>query len=112
MFGRQGVKEVPAIARRAIKSEVGARAILDLERWYERQWGAARDWKEELITLLDASKFGARQYTPYEVYLKAIYEYLRDDLGADAPDSGTRSAVELAEFQEDAVRRARKILAR
>lgn len=112
VIGPPAASEIPATARRAIKSEVGARALLDLERWYESQWETARDWKEELIELLDSSKFGARHYTPYEVYLKAIYEYLRDDLQTDATDAGTRSAIELAEFQEDAVRRARKILAR
>lgn len=96
-------------SRRILKSEVGARAILDLVEWYERQWEDARDFKDELVDLLDASKFGGREYTPYEVYLKAIYEYFRDDLG-DTPQVGTRSAVELSEFQEDAVKKARKIL--
>ncbi len=43
--------------------------------------------------------------------MKALYEYFKDDLAGEAPGS-TRSAVELAEFQEDAVKKARKILAR
>src|SRR5437773_8826449 len=45
--------------------------------------------------------------------MKAIFEYFRDDLenGADTATK-VRSAVELSEFQEDAVKRARKILAR
>jgi len=109
-----GAKANPAISassRRVLKSEVGARAILDLVEWYEKQWTDSRDFKDELIELLDSSKFGAREYTPYQVYLKALYEYFRDDLG-DAPPAGTRSAVELAEFQDDAVKKARKILAK
>jgi len=97
--------------RQLLKSEVGARAIIDLERWYEAQWAAARDFKEALIELLDASKFGRKEYTPYEVYMKALYEYFKDELAGEAP-APTRSAVELAEFQEDAVKKARKILAR
>ena len=97
--------------RQLLKSEVGARAIIDLETWYERQWADARDFKEELIELLDASKFGRKEYTPYQVYMKALYEYFKDELVAEIPTT-TRSALELAEFQEDAVKKARKILSR
>lgn len=97
--------------RQLLKSEVGARAIIDLEEWYERQWNDGQDFKEQLIELLDASKFGQKEYTPYEVYMKALFEYFRDELGEEAP-APTRSVVELAEFQEDAVKKARKILAR
>jgi superfamily II DNA or RNA helicase len=97
--------------RQLVKSEVGARAIIELERWFLRQWSASRDSKEELIALLDASKFGRAEYTPWQVYLKALYEYFRDDLeGEELP--AMRSAVELSQFQEDAVKRARKILGR
>jgi superfamily II DNA or RNA helicase len=97
--------------RQLLKSEVGARAIIDLEGWYDRQWNDARDFKEDLIALLDASKFGHKEYTPWQVYMKTLYEYFKDDLGEEAAGP-TRSAVELAEFQEDAVKKARKILAR
>jgi len=102
---------ISATNRRLVKSEVGARAILDLAQWYNEQWELAEDFKAELIHLLEESKFGAYEYTPYEVYMKALYEYFRDDLGGDVP-SATRTAVELAEFQEDAVRKARQILLR
>lgn len=97
--------------RQLLKSEVGARAIVELERWFLRQWEASLDFKDELIALLDASKFGRVEYTPWQVYLKALYEYFRDDLEGEE-FSVTRSAVELSEFQDDAVKRARKILAR
>ncbi len=91
---------------------MGARAIADLDAWFEQQWAASRDFKDELIGLLDASKFGAREYTPYQVYMKALYEYYRDDLDQETAPTVTRSAVEMAEFQEDAVKKARKILER
>ena len=100
------------VSRRLIKSEVGARAIIDLERWYTRQWEEARDFKQDLVALLDASKFGGVEYTPFQVYMKALYEYFREDLEEGAVPTATRSAVELAEFQEDAVKKARKILLR
>ena len=68
---------------------------------------------DDLVALLDASKFGGLEYTPYQVYLKALYEYFKDDLPGDVTGpTVTRSAVELAEFQEAAVKKARKILAR
>ncbi|MCB9122347.1 MAG: helicase [Caldilineaceae bacterium] len=95
-----------------LKSEVGARAILDLARWFDARWREAGEFKEELIELLEDSKFGGREYTPYEIYMKALYEYFRDDLDGDVGQTVTRSAVELSEFQEDAVKKARRILAR
>lgn len=102
---------LPDAQRRLIKSEVGARAVSDLTAWYERQWAESEDFKEQLIELLDASKFGAREYTPYEVYIKALYEYFKEEMGEDPLALG-RSAVDLAEFQEDAVRKSRRILQR
>ncbi len=89
----------------------GVLAINELFAWYERQWEAARDFKDALIDLLDASKFGRKAYTPYHVYMKAIFEYFRDDLDNAADDGASaRSVVDLSEFQEDAVKKARKIL--
>lgn len=103
---------ITADNQRLLKSEVGARAILDLSRWYNDQWVQSTDYKADLITLLENSKFGGREYTPYEIYLKALYEYLRDDLDTDLDAPLIRSAIDLAEFQEDAVKKARRILAR
>ena len=97
--------------RRQLMSGVGAQAIAELDRWFREHWAQSRDFKKELIDLLDASKFGRKEYTPYEVYMKALFEYFKDDLGADQPALG-KSAVELSEFQEDAVAKARRILAR
>ena len=103
--------EIAPENQRLLKSEVGARAITDLSHWYADQWQRAIDYKEQLIELLESSKFGGREYSPYEIYMKALYEYLKDDLDSDIGQPATRSAVELAEFQEDAVRKARRILA-
>jgi superfamily II DNA or RNA helicase len=92
----------------------GVLAINELAQWYDKQWNDSQDFKDELIELLDASKFGRKEYTPYQVYLKSVFEYFRDELDADAENNPTnvRSNVELSEFQEDAVKKARKILAR
>lgn len=104
--------EVPAQARRAIKSEVGGRAILELNRWYEERWDEAADFKDDLIDMLNASKFGQLEYTPYQIYLKALWTYLEDQLDDSGGLLFGRSAVELTEFQDEAVRKARRILQR
>ena len=97
--------------RERLMSSVGSQAISELDRWFRQQWGASRDFKQELIELLDASKFGQKEYTPYQVYMKALFEYFKDDLDT-AQITATRSVIDLAEFQEDAVKKARKILAK
>ena len=97
--------------RRQLASGVGAQAIAELDRRFQAYWEQSRDFKDDLIELLDSSKFGEKEYTPFQVYLKALFEYFKDDLDSEMPDY-TRSAVELSEFQEDAVKKARKILAR
>jgi superfamily II DNA or RNA helicase len=111
IFDPTGVN-VPAPARRQIKSEVGARAVTEVEEWFQRNWEVSRDYKDELIDLLNKSKFGQHEYTPYQIYLKALYEYLKDQLDASDGMLFGRSAVDLAEFQDDAVKRARRILQR
>ena len=109
---RKRLGQLGEVERVTAANVPGVLAINELAEWYERQWEAARDFKEELIDLVDSSKFGRKEYSPYQVYMKAIFEYFRDDLenGADTA-TRVRSAVELSEFQEDAVKKARKILA-
>jgi len=110
---RKRLAELSDLERVTAANVPGVLAINELSAWYERQWEAARDFKDVLIDLLDASKFGRKAYTPYHVYMKAIFEYFRDDLDNTADDgASTRSVVDLSEFQEDAVKKARKILAR
>lgn len=111
LAGESASKSISDTNRRILKSEVGARAIIDLVDWYDHQWNQSRDFKSELIELLTASKFGNYEYTPYDIYLKAIYTYFKDDLDtSELPN--VRSAVELSEFQDDAVKKARRILAK
>jgi superfamily II DNA or RNA helicase len=109
---REQLAEVGEAQRRLAAGVPGLLALDELTWWFRQQWHEARDFKNELIELLDASKFGRKAYTPYQIYMKAIFEYFRDDLEAEEFDGATRSAVELSEFQEDAVKKARKILAR
>lgn len=78
--------------------------------WFDKFWNEALDFKTGLISLLEASRFGTREYTPYEVYIKSLYELQKDDIkyedeGKEGKSSRPASKVNLSEFQEDAVRR-------
>ncbi|MGA2732789.1 MAG: helicase-related protein [Syntrophobacteraceae bacterium] len=97
--------------RRGLKSEVGARAIYELAQWFEGVWERGRDFKDGLIEILDESKFGTVEYSPYQIYLKALWEYFQDDLRTEDTKAGIFQ-LDLAEFQFDAVKKARKIIAR
>ena len=99
-------------SKRVLKAEVGAGAICDLADWFEAQWAESRDFKQDLIDLLDTSKFGTVEYTPYQVYLKALFEFFRADLEAAGGVPADLYSLDLAEFQSDAVERARRILAK
>ena len=86
---RKRLAELSDLERVTAANVPGVLAINELSTWYERQWEAARDFKGALIDLLDASKFGRKAYTPYQVYMKAIFEYFRDDLD-NAADDGSQ----------------------
>lgn len=101
---------VPGDQRRLIRSEVGARAVAQLVDWYDAVWAESEDCKDALIDVLAESKFGEVEYTPFDIYLKALSRYFANEAEEAVLDRAT--AVELAEFQEDAVKRARRILAR
>nr|MBA3825250.1 helicase [Ktedonobacterales bacterium] len=69
-----------------------------LRAWFESKWALGIDSKADLIETLQASKFGTKTYTPFEVFIKALYEYFKDRLVLDAD---RQTAVELARFQEE-----------
>lgn len=99
-------------SQQVLKGEVGALAIWNLADWFDDQWSRSRDFKQDLIDLLDTSKFGSVEYTPYQVYLKALFEFFRADLEAAEGVPADLYSLDLAEFQTDAVERARRILAK
>ena len=69
--------------------------------WFDRMWGDARDTKEDLISILNQSKFGVPP-EPFEVYMKMLFERFRPLLGKT--DLGTVASIPLTKFQQDAVR--------
>jgi len=78
--------------------------------WFDRFWEPAEDYKEKLIELLRKSKHGDYPWEPYWVYIKALYEYFKDDFDAEGVNLFTSSRVELTEFQEEGYIKALKII--
>jgi superfamily II DNA or RNA helicase/sulfur relay (sulfurtransferase) DsrC/TusE family protein len=89
----------------AVLDEAHSRYIK--EEWFEKFWQEARDFKQELINILDESKFGTKEYPPYAIFIKSLYELQKEDIlfQHETPEALPESEVNLANFQEDAVKR-------
>ncbi|MER3399360.1 MAG: hypothetical protein C4316_12710 [Chloroflexota bacterium] len=83
-------------------------AVGELKAWFEGLWQEAEDYKAELLELLE--RF-TRTYTPYEIYIKVVYEALRDRLDQELGERDERpSPIALADFQHDGYLAAKEIL--
>lgn len=89
----------------AVLDEAHSRYIR--EEWFERLWEESRDFKSDLIKILDESKFGTKEYPPYQIFIKSLYELQKEDIlfEYDTPSALPSSEVDLASFQDDAVKR-------
>ena len=89
----------------AVLDEAHARYIR--EEWFEKLWAASRDFKSDLINILDGSKFGTKEYQPFQIFIKSLYELQKEDIlfEYDTPSALPSSEVDLANFQDDAVKR-------
>lgn len=89
----------------AVLDEAHSRYIR--EEWFEKLWNESCDFKDELIKILDESKFGTKEYSPYHIFIKSLYELQKEDIlfEYDTPSVLPSSEVDLANFQEDAVKR-------
>ena len=85
-----------------------------LVRWFETLWDEAQDFETHLMQELRRS-WPLTQVTPYEIYLKTLYELVRDRLeGAEAEEFLWRDDITavLTDFQEQAVRQAVQMIRR
>lgn len=83
-------------------------AVNDLKHWFEQLWQQSEDYKEALLALLQ--NFTCT-LSPYEVYIKVLYESYRDRLEGDLREQdGKPSPIALADFQRDGYHAAREIL--
>jgi superfamily II DNA/RNA helicase len=79
-----------------------------LTAWFETLWDEAQDFEEILMSELHQS-WALAQVTPYQIYLKTLYELVHDRLeGKAAEELLWRDDIQavLTEFQERAVREA------
>ena len=79
--------------------------MAELSRWFEALWADSVDISDQVTRVLNES-WAVKQYPPYLVYLKALYELYGKELdsGEPLPLEPTRHE-DLANFQLDAVRR-------
>ena len=83
------------------------------KRWFEKFWKEARDFKKELIEILENSRFGSKEYTPYEIFIKTLYELQKEDIKEEEERERKglpRTKVNLTDFQEDAIPRIKSRL--
>jgi ERCC4-related helicase len=80
--------------------------------WFEKFWNDPSvdvDYKTKLIDALNASKFGSKAYTPYQVFVKALYELFKNETQSEG-NNGT--ALELASFQQQGFEQAVRLIDR
>ncbi|MGK7901178.1 MAG: helicase-related protein [Hormoscilla sp.] len=80
--------------------------------WFDKFWNhptVDKDYKTKLIDTLESSKFGSKPYTPYQIFIKALYELFKSDTAREA---GDRTVLELASFQQEGYERSVKLLER
>jgi len=86
-----------------------SQAIYTRREWFDKFWNESIDFKDDLIKILEDSRFGSREYTPYELYIKTLYEYQKKDITleikGDTDSNLPKTKVNLAQFQEDAIAR-------
>lgn len=84
----------------------------ELRKWFDSRWTPSIPYKDELIRVLEESKFGDKQWTPYQVFIKALYEYFKDRLGPEEALPVAGEPLDLAAFQWEGVREATALLDR
>ncbi|MEG4286302.1 helicase-related protein [Microcoleus sp. A006_D1] len=80
--------------------------------WFEKFWNDRSvdlDYKDKLIQTLESSKFGSKAYTPYQVFVKALYELFKNETQSEGSD---RTTLELASFQQQGFEQAVRLIDR
>jgi superfamily II DNA or RNA helicase len=82
--------------------------VRELRDWFEGYWNdrSSVDYKQELVDALRGTRFGGKEYTPYQVLVRVLAERY----GLDAPPSLQEATFRLKWFQTDAVYRLIKLL--
>ncbi|MDD5369411.1 MAG: phospholipase D-like domain-containing protein [Anaerolineaceae bacterium] len=83
-----------------------------LAEWFETLWAESQDFEQGLMEELRQG-WPLAQVTPYDVYLKTLYELVKDRLGGEREAEflwQSEITAVLTEFQRNAVRRAAQII--
>ena len=90
----------------------GDAEMAELSRWFEALWADSIDISDQVTKTLTDS-WAVKQYPPYLVYLKALYELYGEELGSNEPlPLEPVRQEDLANFQLDAVRRGLDMIRR
>jgi superfamily II DNA or RNA helicase len=84
----------------------------ELHRWFDDLWAEAEEFTPILMEELNRS-WVREQVTPYEIYLKTLYELVRSRLDQQedyVPLESTQIMETLTEFQERALKRAIRMI--
>lgn len=76
--------------------------------WFNKFWNNSKEYKQDLLEVLQKSKFGTYQFTPFDVFIKVLYENYKEILVED--NTSENQVVELAKFQEEGFKVAVSIL--
>ncbi|MCC6444987.1 MAG: DEAD/DEAH box helicase family protein [Armatimonadetes bacterium] len=85
--------------------------IESLRRWYEQMWSEAEDISEDVLRVLERH---LREYRPFEIYARALYEYFlgRDKSQTEWEREGSVIYPILSKYQRDGYHRALQIAER
>lgn len=81
--------------------------------WFEKMWSdpASIDWNERFtLEVLGLSKFGDMSYSPYETYIRILYEIYGDDIEIEESlknEERFESRTDLTLFQEESYRKVK-----
>ena len=84
----------------------------ELCRWFDELWDEAQDFDESLMEVMKSS-WAIAPVTPYDIYMKTLYELVKDRLeGGDEADILWEDDItkQLADFQKVAVQQAVQII--
>jgi superfamily II DNA or RNA helicase len=82
--------------------------VHQVQEWFDRLWEAPESapYKDELIGILERTRFGSYPWTPYDLLIRTLAERY----GVERPASLSQATFQLQWFQEEAVYRLIRLL--
>lgn len=83
--------------------------IDEIDKWFDNLWAESEDFDQQLIQIIEKS-WAEYHPTPYELYLKVIYEIVKDKLYEKEEFEEDDNIPKLYGYQKDAVIQAKGII--